>query len=222
MVNILLETYTIDAPWLYPHLKPYLRPKSKVAVVAFSFRDNCVRGLEDWNMLYGRENGRIYHGIVKAFASYGILENDISFLNYFSDDKTSAANKIKQADIIYFLGGLPDRMMDRIREFDLFDLLMSHQETVMGYSAGAVIQFAEYYLSPDGDYPEFGYYNGLPYLDRFYLEVHYQNTAIQNCAIDRVLHERSKTVYATHFAKGAIVVDNGVIELIGDVETFIK
>ena len=59
-------------------------------------------------------------------------------------------------------------------------------------------------------------------LDDFYLEVHYENTKVQNEAIRRVLSERGKTVYATAFMSGGIIVDNGNIKLIGDVKTFSK
>ena len=52
MVNILLEGFDIDAPWLYGELKDYIRPNHSVAVVAFSFRDNHVRTLSDWYALY--------------------------------------------------------------------------------------------------------------------------------------------------------------------------
>lgn len=220
MVNILLEGYEIDAPWLYEELKKYIKPVHKVAVVAFSFRDSRVKSLADWNVLYSKENGRFYGGIVNGFTSYGIPEENISFVNYFADTKESAKQKIETADIVYFLGGLPDRMMERIKEFDLQDILMKHQGIVMGYSAGAVIQLAEYHLSPDEDYPEFGYYEGLPYLKNFYLEVHYEETASQKAAIEKVIAERKKTVYATSLLKGAILVDNGNIRLLGDVKEY--
>lgn len=39
-------------------------------------------------------------------------------------------------------------MMDRIKEFDLYDILMQHDGILMGYSAGAVIQLAEYHCLP--------------------------------------------------------------------------
>ncbi len=220
MVNILLEGYEIDAPWLYEELKKYIKPIHKVAVVAFSFRDSRVKSLADWNVLYSKENGRFYSGIVGGFTAYGIHEENISFVNYFADTKESAKQKIETADIVYFLGGLPDRMMDRIKEFDLQDILMKHQGIVMGYSAGAVIQLAEYHLSPDDDYPEFGYYEGLPYLKDFYLEVHYEETASQKAAIEKVIAERQKTVYATSLLKGAILVDNGNVQLLGDVKEY--
>lgn len=220
MTNILLEGYDIDAAWLYDELKNYIKPTHSVAVIAFSFRDNRVKSLADWNLLYSKENGKFYGGITRGFVSYGIPECNITFVNYFADSKESAALKIANADIVYFLGGLPDRMMDRIKEFELYDVLMKHDGIVMGYSAGAVIQLAEYHLSPDSDYSEFQYYEGLPYLEDFYMEVHYEGTEIQNTSIRRVVAERGKTVYATAPNAGAIIVDNGNINLIGDVKKF--
>ena len=220
MINILLEGYDIDASWLYDELKKYIKPTHSVAVIAFSFRDSQAKTIEDWNLLYGKENGKFYDGITGGFAAYGVPEENITFINYFGDTKRCAAEKIKKADIVYFTGGLPDKMMDRIREFDLYDILMKHDGIVMGFSAGALIQLSEYHLSPDEDYPAFGYYNGIPYLNDFYLEVHYAGTDIQNDAIRRVLTERKKTVYATVLSSGAILVDNGNIKLIGNVKMY--
>ena len=222
MVNILLEGYDIDAIWLYDELKKYIKPTHLVAIVAFSFRDNRVKSVTDWNLLYSKENGKYYGDIARGFASYGIPERNITFINYFSDTKESAAQKIAKADIIYFLGGLPNRMMDRIKEFELYDTLMNHEGIVMGYSAGAVIQLSEYHLSPDDDYPEFQYYKGLPYLNHFYMEVHYEGTETQNHSIQRVIAERGKPVYATALRTGAVLVDNGSIKLIGNVKVFNK
>ena len=60
----------------------------------------------------------------------------------------------------------------------------------------------------------------MGYLDDFYLEIHYENTKVQNEAIERVLAERGKTVYATALMSGGIIVDNGNIKLLGDVKAF--
>lgn len=222
MINILLEGYEINAPYLYDELKNYILPNYSVAVVAFSFRDREVKSSKDWNLLYSKENGIYYNGIVSGFTAYGISENNITFVNYFEDTKESAKQKAEKADILYFTGGRPDRMMDRIKEFDLVDVLKKHNGIIMGYSAGAVIQLSEYHISPDKDYKEFQYYDGLGYLNDFYLEVHYENTKVQNKAIQRVLAERGKTVYATAFMSGAVIVDNGNVKLLGDVKTFNK
>ena len=115
-VNILLEGFEIDAPWLYGELKNYIKPNQSVAVIAFSFRENRVRSLSDWEALYGKESGMYYSGIVGGFAAYGIPAEKITFINYFADTRESASRKIREADIIYFLGGLPDKMLNqRIR-----------------------------------------------------------------------------------------------------------
>lgn len=220
MINILLEGYEINAPWLYDDLKKYILPNQSIAVIAFSFRDNEVKNSKDWDSLYSKEKGIYYNGIVDGFTAYGISEDNITFVNYFKDTKESAVQKIQKADIIYFTGGRPDRMMDRIKEFDLADVLRKHKGIIMGYSAGAVIQLSEYHLSPDKDYKEFQYYDGLGYLNDFYLEVHYEETAVQNEAIQRVIAERGKTVYATAVQSGTILVDNGNLKLLGDVKVF--
>ena len=175
MVNILLDYYDINNPWLFDTLKNYIKPQYKVAIIAFSFRDNRVKNLMDWNALYGKNGGKYYGGLVNALMTYGIDEDNIEFLNYFVDNKETAARKIRSADILYFLGGLPDRMYERLREFDLVDIIMKHDGITMGYSAGAVIQLTEYHLSPDDDYPVFDYYKGLSLLRDFYVEVHYEN-----------------------------------------------
>lgn len=220
MINILLEGYDLDAKWLYDELKPYIKPEYKVAVVAFSFRDNRVKNVADWAALYSKESGRFYAGIVGAFCSYRIKEENITFLNYFKDTSEQAKNKIQQADIVYFLGGLPDRMMDRINKFELFDVFKNHKKVTIGYSAGAVVQLSEYYLSPDADYPEFNYYKGIPYINDFYFQPHYEGNENQIASINRILSERKKSVYATHTGKGAVIVVDGVVKTIGEVSVF--
>ncbi len=96
---------------------------------------------------------------------------------------------------------------------------MNYNGIVMGYSTGAVIQLKEYHLTPD-DYSEFAYYNGLPYLNDFYIEIHYEGTDLQNQSIRKVISERQKNLYAIFHDRGAIIVDNGITRLIGKVKTF--
>jgi hypothetical protein len=80
MINILLEGYDIDSPWLYTELKEYIHSSYSVAVVAFSFRDTRVKSPNDWESLYGKDNGKYYKGITEGFASYGISEDKIVFI----------------------------------------------------------------------------------------------------------------------------------------------
>ena len=213
MVNILLEEFDIDAPWLYGTLQSYIKPHHSVAVVAFSFRED-VKSLPGWNALYGKKRGRYYGGIVRGLTAYGIAEKNIRFINYFTDTSVSAVQKIETADIVYFPGGAPELMMQRIRAFGLQEVLQRHKGIVLGYSAGALIQLAEYHLSPDENYPVFQYHEGLAYLHDFYLEVHYEGAPAQDAAISRVLAERKKDVYALASRAGAMVADGGDLRLV--------
>ncbi len=217
MINILFDCPNIQD--FTEQLSRYFKKGDKVTVVAFSFYDDHVYNAESWERVFG-PGGNCYFETVYGLAPFGIMPDDICFINYFSDTKVSAKQKIESADIIYFTGGLPDRMMDRIKEFELTDTLLAHNGIVFGYSAGAVIQLKEYHLYPDGDYKDFGYYEGLPYLDGFYHEVHYEHKPEQDESIKRVLKERKKNVYVSHTGGGGIVVENGEIKIIGQVDFY--
>lgn len=219
MVNILLEGYELGADWLRRGLSRYLSPEHHVAVAALAFRDSQARTPEDWQSLYGPE-GAYYSNITAGLRAYGISERNISFINYFADSPAVAARKAARADILYFPGGLPDRMLERIRELELLDVLKRHRGIVMGYSAGALIQLGEYYIDPDDDYPAFGYCEGLAYIDGFYLQVHYEGADSQREAIRRALSERGKPVYALSRGAGGLIVDGGRVQTLGDVQLF--
>ncbi len=215
MTNILFDCP--NANDFKDELCEYIRPGMRVAVIALSYYDDTVYDNESFLKIYGN-GGVCYCETVTELGSFGINEDDISFINYFDDTKASAEEKIKRADLIYFTGGLPDKMMERIQNMGIEDAIRSHTGTVMGYSAGAVIQLLEYHLSPDGDYPKFGYYKGLGLLDSFHIEVHYEHRDTQDASIKRVLRERNKPVYVTHTRMGGIVVSDGVIKMIGKVD----
>ena len=218
MINILFDCPNIDD--FYDDLKDYFNEKTRVCVIAFSYYDDYVYDSESWERVYGRGIGNCYFETVDSFKPFGVKEENISFVNYFADTKSDAKEKIRNADVIYFTGGLPDRMMDRIRDFELEEDIMRHSGIVMGYSAGAVIQLREYHLYPDGDYTDFGYYEGLPMLSDFYLEVHYRGLQVQNESIRKCLEERGKTVYVTNDHGGGIIVQNGNIHIIGKVDIY--
>jgi hypothetical protein len=64
------------------------------------------------------------------------------------------------------------------------------------------------------------YCNELGLINKdFYIEVHYEDTDIQNNCIKRVLKEKTDTIYAIG-ARGGIVVDSENLLLLGDIVTF--
>jgi peptidase E len=220
MVNILFDCPNISD--FKDNLAHYIPKNSRVTVVAFSFYDDYVYDNESWQRVYGEGIGEGYFEVVDEFAAFGVPKENVTYVNYFTDTKESAKKKIAEADIIYFTGGLPDRMMERIVEFELTDTLKSFDGVVIGYSAGAVIQLKEYHLYPDGDYADFGYYDGLGYVDGIYLEVHYEYKSEQDESVRRALHERNLPIYVTHTRKGGVIVEGEKIITVGKVDLYKK
>ena len=217
MVNILHNRPTIDESWCLEAFSKYINKGSKVLVIALSFRDVQVSNIHQWEALYAKGKGIYYNGTVQPFAPYGIDESKIQWINYYTDTPDLAKRKIKEADILYFTGGAPDQMYERIMRLNILDAIKNHQGVVMGFSAGAMIQLSEYHISPDEDYPCYCYGKGCGLLHDFGIEVHYEKSdEIQNMSIRRFISEKKKPVYAIA-DDGALIVSNGQTCTIGNV-----
>ncbi|MET1248940.1 Type 1 glutamine amidotransferase-like domain-containing protein [Sporolactobacillus sp. STCC-11] len=219
MINILFNHSQINDPWCFDTFRKYIHPDDKVTVIPFSFQEQFIDSERSWQAAYGKDQGYYYSQIVEPFLSYGIDEQSISWVNYFSDTKTEAKQKIEEADILYFPGGLPDKMMERIIEFDLKKIIQQHRGVVMGFSAGAMIQMSDYHITPDEDYESFGYFKGLGLIHSFDLEVHFKSTQVQLDCINRSIRETGRPVYAME-DEGALIVVDGKVATIGKVHYF--
>ena len=138
----------------------------KVLVIPWSF-------YPDYDYDNYRPGGDRYNKLIDQFIPYDIEEKDITWLDYYNDNHEIAVKKIKQADLIYLTGGLPDKLFERLEEFNILSDLENFKGVMLGISAGAVVQFQTYHLSPDRDYKKFNIYPGLKIINDFGVEVHY-------------------------------------------------
>ncbi|MDK2584565.1 Type 1 glutamine amidotransferase-like domain-containing protein [Romboutsia sedimentorum] len=221
MINILLSRYNFDESWCYESLKDIINSNHRVLVFPLSFDDNQISSDEDWQKAYNPNYGKYYNEVVSPFASYGIRECNISWINYFLNEKENIRERIEKSDILFFTGGLPDKTIDRLEELGLIKYIETFKGIIIGASAGAMIQTKEYHISPDKDYSTFSYNKGLDIIKNFNIEVHYNETDIQKSSINRVLDEKKRIVYAIKDT-GAIIINNNHIELLGDVIEFNK
>ncbi|CEH34356.1 Type 1 glutamine amidotransferase-like domain-containing protein [Romboutsia lituseburensis] len=221
MINILISRYNFDETWCYERLKGIINSNHRVLIVPLSFDNRKISSDEDWQKSYNPNYGKYYKEVVSPFASYGIREDNISWINYFTDEKENIIEMIGKSDILFFTGGLPDKTMDRLKELGLIKYIETFKGIIIGASAGAMIQTKEYHISPDKDYDTFSYNIGLDIIKSFNIEVHYNETDIQKSSINRVLDEKKRIVYAIKDT-GAIVINNNHIELLGDVTKFNK
>ena len=137
-------------------------------------------------------------------------------MNYFTDGQDYITAKIAESNILYFSGGLPHLMMERLQEKGVIDAIRGFNGLVMGDSAGALIQLDTYHVTPDRDYPEYAYYDGLGLLHGFDLEVHYCGSAEQKQSIKRCSKEKGIPVYAIP-EQGGILAEKGIIRPFGKV-----
>lgn len=219
MINILLSRYNFDEDWCYETLKNIINSNHRVLVFPLSFDDKKISSNEDWQKSYNPNYGKYYNEVVSPFATYGIRECNINWINYFENKKESIIESINNSNILLFTGGLPDKTIDRLEELDLINNIEQFEGIIIGTSAGAMIQTKEYHISPDKDYDIFSYNRGLNIITNFNIEVHYNETDMQNSSINRVLDEKKRIVYAIKDT-GAIVIKNNHIELLGDVIKF--
>ena len=204
MTNILLSRGIIGNSNMIEYFNPYIKKTDQVCIVALSHFPKYTPDEAAYNAYY-EKGGEYYQKMIDSFEPYGIKEAQIKWIHYYKDDKKSAIEKIKHADIIYFPGGAPDLMMMRINAFGIKEILEAHQGLFIGSSAGAMIQMASYHMSPDVDYPSFSYEIGLNLLKGFSIEVHYRRRKKQKAALRKVNRAFRQPIYAIP-DDGALIV----------------
>ncbi|WP_041138657.1 Type 1 glutamine amidotransferase-like domain-containing protein [Beduini massiliensis] len=221
MTNILHMESISNEEWCFATFKNYIHPTDKVLIIPFSFHQDEVHSQKDFDALYHPDFGKYYASIMNGFHHYGIPASQIYWMNYFSaKDKADAKQLVRNADIIYFTGGLPDQLKERLIEFDLVNSLEQFNGLIMDFSAGAMIQLHRVHMTPDEDYDHYFYMNGLNILHGFDIECHFENTSLQQTAIQQAINDYHLPVYAIG-DKGAIIVENGQLTCIGDVHLFL-
>jgi peptidase E len=219
-LNILLDKLDFNEIWAYESLKNIIRPDFKICIIPFSFHEKWIKDKEEWETIYNNINGKEYIKIVSPFYTYGIKDDNIALVNYFTDSNESAIEKVNISDIVFFTGGFPEKIMKRLLEFNLISVIEQYKGIKMGWSAGAMMQCYDYYISPDDeDYLEFQYEKGLKYIEDFAVEVHYKNTEVQNKSIEKFVREKKKMVYTTE-RQSAIIVDNKKVTLLGNAKMY--
>lgn len=212
MANILLNLSNFDAPWAYASLAQYLTPDRKVLILPLSYHEDWITDALEWKHEYGRGTDG-YEMLIRPFLAYGISERNIRWINYYADDEVTARRKLEWADVLFFTGGYPDWMLQRLYDFELEQAVRDFDGIIMGTSAGALIQLEEYHLTPEDDY-EYQYQYGLGILSGFDLEVHYEEDERHLEAIIRTIEEKGLPVIVMP-NEGGVLIDGDHFELLG-------
>ncbi len=212
MIHILMSRGILGHPRMVEHVKPCLVDRQKVVIIALSYFEKHLGDSKTYLEYYAP--GSAYHQkIIDSFAPYGIKEKDITWILDHQDTTASATKKIKEADILYLPGGSPTELMARLKALDINAAIEAHQGVLVGSSAGAMVQFNRYHITPDHDFHRFSDEEGLDLLKGFAIEVHYQRRKKQKKALRKVRREHGIPIYGIP-DEGAIIVTNGDITLI--------
>ncbi len=211
MTNILLSLRIFNQENVKQALSTYIKKDMKVCVLAYSFFEMFYPRKSDYLHYYAKDQA-YYEKILNSFSVFGIKE--LIWVDYYQDSSEEAIKKIQSADIIYLPGGAPDEMMKRIEEKGLTKALSDKNKTYIGVSAGTMIQFQNYYISPDKEYKAFSEQKGLGHVKGFYAEVHYGRRKKQKSSIKRVWRKYHKDMYVIP-NDGCIIVNDNEIKCIG-------
>ncbi|MDL2292825.1 peptidase E [Acholeplasma sp. OttesenSCG-928-E16] len=213
MINVLTSRGIINQGDVFVYLKEYIKSSHKVLLVNFSFFKKFVKNKEDYELIYGN-NGSYTNRIIDSFFPYGISMKNFDILHYYNDTHETALKKIKAADIIYFPGGAPDEMMDRINEFKIKEALEDKDKIFIGSSAGAMIQFNHYHITKDRDYKKFSYQEGLHLIDDYFIEVHYKKNFRYKKSQKRIFKDHQEPLIQIPDS-GCVIIDDKRIFLLG-------
>ena len=214
MTNVLLNYYNFDGEWARPHLEKIFKSKPRVLILPLAYRETQAWDNDSFLAIYGK-GGEKYDNILRPFLSYGYTEQDISWLNPYDGSKHT--EQIKNADLLFFTGGMPEKAIERMQQLGIVNAVKSFKGTVMGASAGAMLQLETYHITPDEDYAEYGIWHGLALVKGIDLEVHYLATDIQRQCTARAVRELKLPVYQM-WHEGGLLIENGKITVMGSVE----
>ena len=213
MINVLLNYYNFDGEWARPCLEKYV-VNQRVLIIPLAFRESQAWDNDSWQSVYGK-GGEKYQSIISPFLAYGYAENDLDWLNCY--DGRNHIEQIKNATLLFFTGGMPEKAIKRIDELGMTQSVKNFDGIVMGASAGAMLQLGVYHITPDEDYDRYEICRGLGLVNGLDLEVHYLATDLQlECSL-RAANELCLPVYRMRH-EGGLLIDGCKITKLGGVE----
>jgi len=178
--------------------KPLFTSGDNIWVLPVCTMPDDVKDKSDFELKYSR-NGKLSKKLNDCLIQSGADETHIHYLNYYRPVDGEIKENIRTSDYIILPGGEMSSGYRRIRTFGLDAILRDTSATITGISAGALILFQEYFITPNWYYKTFSFDTGLGLLDPdWMIEVHYSSEdEKQNAYLRYVRQIRPQTrIYA--------------------------
>ncbi|MET3322736.1 UNVERIFIED_ORG: peptidase E [Peribacillus simplex] len=143
---------------VFLELSKMIKPDAKILIIPFA-----------------TDNSRYENWMESIKQAFSIMENvSVELLNEELSEK-EMKKSIKEHDVLYFIGGKPERLIHVIEEKGLTPIIKDFQGLIIGYSAGSLAFCNDCIITKDKDYPETIVIKGLGFVG-FSVEVHYEDT----------------------------------------------
>ncbi len=192
-----------------------------ILVLPICTMTSYVNDENQWEKYYGM-NGIQSRKIEEQLLQVGATKDNIYFYNYYSRSD-SDVNWNKTYSFLVLPGGDAELGTQRMIKCGIIDQIKNFRGDIIAYSAGALMLFDKYFLSPNWYYKQMQYCYGLNIygMPSWLLEVHYDNTE----EMDNYIFEACRTIGKKVFAvtnDGLICydVDSKNVKLAGEVYEF--
>ena len=218
MFSVLMSKMELGFPLVKEKMKKYIGEDSKVVIIPWSFPvETNEEGVKQYF-----EN-KIKNKYVLPLLSIGVKENNINYLNCYSDSFDFMKKSILKSDVLVLTGGNPEMFYNKVKTIGLLEIIKEYNKIIIGSSAGAELQLADYFITAKNNYyKKFDWYKGFGVINNpFYFDVHSLNDEKYLSQFNEIAKDRNKNVYAI-FDDGVIIYNrqSGKLELFGNVMTF--
>ena len=183
---------------VFEELECKISPNAKVLVVPFATDESRY---ESWMESLQQAFTRIPN------VTLGLLHEKLP--------KEDMINMMEEYDVLYIIGGKPERLLQVILDKELTAAISSFPGLMIGYSAGALAFCTDCILTKDEDYPDTIILQGLGLVD-FSVEVHYRPEADN----ELLTLSKDRTIYALPDGSAIFYKNDTIHTRINEVITF--
>lgn len=183
---------------VFLELSKMIKPDAKVLIIPFA-----------------TDNYRYESWMASINQAFSIMDNvSVELLNEDLSDK-EMKRSIKEHDILYFIGGKPERLIHVVEEKGLAPIIKDFQGLIIGYSAGSLAFCNDCIITKDKDYPETVVIKGLG-LVGFSVEVHYED----NIDGELIPLSNERKVYAIPNGSAIFSKNGELFKVVNDIYSF--
>lgn len=146
----------------------------KILVLPICTMEKYVHDISSWNEYFGA-NGILHEKIKRELMAVGASPDNLSFYNYLD-----RMNEIKVSDYEYLVipGGDVELGIKRINDLKLKEVIVQFAGDIIAYSAGALLLYRQFFLSPNWYYKNMKFCDGIDVVNMpsYLIEVHYDHS----------------------------------------------